>query len=128
MVCAQVHTPPLGSPLPALPTATPGRGGSYQASTYGRFLPGRRHHSPALLVEERRDPAPRVRRVDHVVDLAVGRHVQAAAVLVGRRDRRREDALALGLVLDRLQLAAHPEAHRALQAHAAELRRSATRP
>src|ERR1700678_4420506 len=76
---------------------------------------------PGLLVEQRGDPAARVGRVDHVVDLAVGGHVDALPALVGGGDELLEDALALLLVLDRVELAAHAQAHGSLEAHAAEL-------
>src|ERR1700728_585224 len=71
------------------------------------------------LVEQRGNPAPRVSRVDHIVDLAVGRHVHALAMLVGGGDRSLEHALALLGVGDCLQLALHSQPHRALQTHPA---------
>src|SRR3979411_1843311 len=61
-----------------------------------------------LIAEQRRDPAPRVGRVNHVVDLAVGGHIHALTALIRRRDRRVEHAVALGFIGDRLELATHP--------------------
>src|SRR5580692_2456907 len=51
------------------------------------------------LVKQRGDPASRVRWVDHVIDLAVCRHVQALAVLICRGNGGLEYALALIWVL-----------------------------
>src|SRR3954471_22482829 len=63
----------------------------------GRAVP------PVTAVEERGDPAVGVVGVDQVVDLAVGRHVQALVVLVGGLHRVVERVLARLRVLDRLE-------------------------
>src|SRR5437764_14857270 len=74
-----------------------------------------------IVAEQRRDPAARLGRVDDVIDLAIGSHVQALAALVRRLDGGREGTLALLRVLDRLQLAPRTEPHRALEPHGSEL-------
>ncbi len=71
--------------------------------------------------ERRGDHPPRVRRVDHVVELEERRRVERLGVVVRRGDHLLDPLLALGLVGDRLELAAEPEADGALQAHRAEL-------
>src|SRR5262245_25203535 len=73
--------------------------------------------APVGAREERRDPASCIVRVDHVVDLPVGRHVESAAVLVGGGDGLVEGALPLGFVIDGFELAPHAELDRALEAH-----------
>src|SRR3984885_11363527 len=69
---------------------------------------------PAV-VEQHRDPAPRIGRVDHIADLAVCGHVQATAALVGDRHERLEQALALIRITDSIELAAHAPARGAPQ-------------
>src|SRR3546814_10283097 len=68
--------------------------------------------------ERRGDPAPRVGRVDHVVDLEVAGRVERLAVLVHAVDHLVERAVALRGVFDGLELLAVAEAHRAFEAHA----------
>ncbi len=67
------------------------------------------------------DPAARVRRIDHVVDLQEHRQVQRLAALVGLGDHAVELGLAPLRILDRLQFLAETQPHRALDAHRAEL-------
>ena len=90
---------PVRSPAraaPAHPTGRAARGSCDQRPPLtrrrrtGASCRSRCHHCGRALVEQRRDPAPRVGRVDHVVDLAVGGHVQAAPALVGGGDGRLE--------------------------------------
>src|SRR5690242_10619128 len=76
-----------------------------------------------VLVEQHLDPAPCIGRVDDVVDLPVLRHRYSLAALVRGGDHCVERALALAGIADRLELATHPQAHRAFETHAAELRR-----
>src|SRR5438445_1373444 len=84
-------------------------------------LAGSQPPAAAVLVEQRCDPAPGLGRIDHIVDLAVRGHVETLAALVGGRDRRLERLLALARILDRIELAAHAQAHSSLQAHRTEL-------
>ena len=72
-------------------------------------------------LEGRSDPSAGVGRIDHIVDLEVGRGVERLAVLVHAGDHVLEKGLTLGVVVDGLQLAAEPQLHRSFQPHAAEL-------
>src|ERR1700743_3561230 len=73
-------------------------------------------------LEQGRDPALGVGGVDHVVDLSVGGHVDSPSALGGGGGGGPEHALALLLVVERLQLTAHPQLPGALEAHRPELR------
>src|SRR5262249_13825086 len=73
--------------------------------------------------ERRRDPPARVGRVDHVVELEVGRVAHRLAVLVHAGDHLLEDPGALRGIVDRRELLAVAELDRALEPHAAELAR-----
>src|SRR6202011_739519 len=70
----------------------------------GAALPRPRPPGAGPFREQHGDPAPAVRRVDHVVDLSVGGHADALAAVVGGGDGRLEDALTLGRILDRVGL------------------------
>ena len=72
-------------------------------------------------VEPADDPAARLDRIDHLVDLEHGGDVGRLAGLVGFRHHRAEELVALRRVLDRLELLAEAEPHGAFEAHAAEL-------
>ena len=71
--------------------------------------------------EGRGDQAACLGRVDHVVDLEEGGGVERLGVLFGGGGEVADAALALGLVVDRLELLAQGELDRALQAHRAEV-------
>src|SRR5436305_2428401 len=86
------------------------------------LLPGTLPPLPGAVGEQRGDPPAAVRRVDHVVNFAMGRHVDPAPALVRRGDHRLVCALALLRVLDRLELASHAEPDGTLQPHPTELR------
>ena len=73
--------------------------------------------------EGARDPAARVDRVDHVVDLEVRGGVDRLAVLVHAGDHLLEGFPPLFRVLDGRELVAVAELDRAFEAHAAELAR-----
>ena len=79
--------------------------------------------------ERRRDQAPRLGRVDHVVELEEGGGVERLRVLVGvRRPSPRTRSLALVVVVDRVELAAEARAGPRPRAPSRRARPSASRP
>src|ERR1035437_706871 len=67
------------------------------------------------------DPDAGVGRVDDIVDLEGGGHIEGLAVLVGPRHHALEELFAVLLVVHRFEFAADPQPNGTLETHAAEL-------